>query len=364
MEALIYCYGAICLCMIAFNCVCIFTFRNQDKKIKKRSRNFNYHISRQIKIISAGETLTDRHYKYLNRKLSKIGNLMAFNMSVGELQSKDSRLAEQYLAAIRPVILYLSTVYLGKESMQAVYFLHVIEKYKINNQLIVDSVTELIMQYLKKPNLYCRAKAMKFLYKSKREYDVVNGVLILQDERVYFHRKLLTNGLMSFEGNHSRLAQALFDVFDALGAESQTAVLDYVRHESGDWCDRVFAFLTDEKRDDEVRYSALRYFGKYYYAKAKGVMLRFLSDSDNEKRIYARSAASSLAIYPGQDTIDALKAATSSSDWYIRRNAAESLESMGVTYNDLADIIYGSDRYAREMVAYQTQVKNLTLGAV
>ncbi|MCD8025787.1 MAG: HEAT repeat domain-containing protein [Clostridiales bacterium] len=364
VEVLIYCYGIICLCMIAFNCVCIFSFRNRDRRIKRCSRSLDYHIQRQTDILSKGEEPDDKEYRYLNRKLSKIGNLMAFNMSVDKLMSRDSKLAERYLEAIRPVILYLATVYINKESIQSVYFLHILEKYKINNHLTVDSITELVMQYLKKPNLYCRVKAMKFLYKSKSENDVVKGVLILEDEKVYFNQKLLTNGFMSFEGDHSRLIAALLSEFDCLHSETQTAVLEYIRLKSGCCCQQMFNFLCNEEYDDEVRYSALRYFGRYYYEPAKNVLLAFLSDADDEKQIYASISAQALAIYPGKDTIQALKDAVSSSDWYVRYNAAQSLEALGVTYNDLADIVYGSDRYAREMITYCSEHKNLTLEAI
>ena len=39
--------------------------------------------------------------------------------------------------------------------------------------------------------------------------------------------------------------------------------------------------------------------------------------------------------------------------WFVRYNAAESLETLGVRYDELVDVFDGTDRFAREMMQYQ-----------
>ena len=46
-----------------------------------------------------------------------------------------------------------------------------------------------------------------------------------------------------------------------------------------------------------------------------------------------------------------------SSNWYIRYNASQSLDQLGVEYLDLLDILSGKDRYAREMLEYRLEVR-------
>ncbi|MGN1231727.1 MAG: hypothetical protein ACI4TP_07485, partial [Anaerotignum sp.] len=42
-------------------------------------------------------------------------------------------------------------------------------------------------------------------------------------------------------------------------------------------------------------------------------------------------------------------------NWYVRYNAAVSLEAMNLSYVDMADILAGEDRYAREMLEYRME---------
>ena len=64
-------------------------------------------------------------------------------------------------------------------------------------------------------------------------------------------------------------------------------------------------------------------------------------------------AASALKDYKGEDVTSALKSALYSSNWYVRYNAAVSLEASGLSYTELIDVMAGKDRYAREMLEYR-----------
>ena len=48
-----------------------------------------------------------------------------------------------------------------------------------------------------------------------------------------------------------------------------------------------------------------------------------------------------------------------SANWYVRCNAAASLEGRSLSYEDLVVHIGGNDRYAREMLAYQRESRKL-----
>ena len=112
-------------------------------------------------------------------------------------------------------------------------------------------------------------------------------------------------------------------------------------------------------RDKELRMSAVRYFGRYPDPSARALLLGFLQDSDPTHWEYSAISASSLAGYDGQDVVDALLRAMNSSNWYIRSNAASSLEAHGLSYEQMFQVLSGGDRYAREMLAYRLKAKRL-----
>ena len=48
-----------------------------------------------------------------------------------------------------------------------------------------------------------------------------------------------------------------------------------------------------------------------------------------------------------------------SSNWYVRGSAAASLEAHGLDYSDLMAVVGGGDRYVREMMLYQLDLRRM-----
>lgn len=355
IELLIYCYGAVCLSMILFNCVYILAFRRQKRRIRKDSSRLSKRIAEQIARIRRGEGVEDRHLAYLNRKLVKLKHLRAFDLSLEALleDEADSVAAEQYLIESRGVMLYLAICYSKKENMQCAYYAHLLAKYSVCRFGGQDELMNVLLDYLKKDSLFCRQNAMCALYRSQSEEKVLEGVLTLDAQQTFFHSKILSDGLLTFEGDHSKLIARFWEMLDRFSTVTQTAILTYIRFESGDYSEQMLAILDDERRDSELRFCAIRYFGKYPYEPARELLLKFSSDIDEKHWEYAALSVSSLAAYPGAETVEVLKKALSASVWYVRYNAALSLEMLGLCYSDLLDVIGGNDRYAREMVLYR-----------
>jgi hypothetical protein len=46
-------------------------------------------------------------------------------------------------------------------------------------------------------------------------------------------------------------------------------------------------------------------------------------------------------------------------NWYVRYNASDSLERLGVKYEEMIDVFEGGDRYASEMLRYRFDRKKL-----
>ncbi len=358
IEILIYCYGAVCLSMIIFNFLCIFAFKGRENKALKTSRNFKKRIEKQLSLIQNGETLSENEYQYLIKKLDSVGNLLAFENSLDESLIEEPQATEMYIKELHRVFLYLSSVYLKKEEMQSAYFLKFINKYKVSALKKYDALTGVIMEYFKKSSVYCALNAMDSMYISGDSENVLRGLKILNLKDTYFHSKLIVKGLCSFEGDKSKLESALIEEFGTFSIPFRVAIMDYFSTVGG--CDEfIFAFLKDESANNEIRYSAIRYFGKHYYEPAYEYLCAFASEKDIAVWVYTSLSVSALANYKNGRTIEILKSALSSANWYVRYNAAVSLEKLGVVYNDLADVINGNDRYAKEIITYQTEHKSL-----
>ncbi len=359
IEVLIYVYGAVCLSMIFFNFMCIFAFKNRERKALRESKDFRKRIEKQISLIEQGETLSEKEYRYLEKKLDDVGDLLAFDRSMEEIYAEQPEAVVLYIKELNRVFLYLATAYLHKEGMQSAYFLRFVNKYKVSGMKKYDALTGIIMEYFKKPSVYCAMNAMDAMYISGQAENVIRGLKILNHKDTYFHSKLIVKGLCSFEGDKAKLKERLMEEFEQFSVPLKVDIMDYLMA-SGGGCDEfVFDFLTDKRADNEIRYSAIRYFGRHYYKPAYSVLCEFASEKNTAIWVYTSQAVLSLANYKGGKTIEILKKALSSANWYVRYNAALSLEKLDVAYNDLADIINGNDRYAREIITYQAEHKSM-----
>ena len=95
----------------------------------------------------------------------------------------------------------------------------------------------------------------------------------------------------------------------------------------------------------------MRYFRRHAIPGAQPMLLLLLKGETEGRGELSIAAASSLASYPGGETQQALQDALRSPNWYVRQNAARSLKTLGVTWEESKGGFSG-DRYATEMLEY------------
>lgn len=204
-----------------------------------------------------------------------------------------------------------------------------------------------------------RENAMQALYTAGDPAVLVRALRIIDASSLYYHSKLLSDGLLNYTGDTWELADALWEEFDAFQPWMQVTLLNYFRFSSGAYCEKIHALLNDPAQDDEVRFACLRYLGRYPYPPAYADLLRYATPSKNARWEYAAIASSVLASYPGAETAAVLERNLYHPNWYIRFNASKSLEQLGFGYRDLIDVIEGHDRYASEILRYRFDVREL-----
>lgn len=359
-EVLLYGYGIICLSMIAFNFIYGLVMRGNETRLERLGRQFEDAMNEQLRLVSRGEKLDDNHIEFLRRKLVHVGNLRAFDQFLEQfLTNKNSEAIQGYLKQIRPLLLYLATAYQKKENLQAAYFAYFLNRHQLERYIQMDSFQEILLDYMKKESLYCRVNALKALCTFGTPDCILRAVIIQDESGNFLHGKILTECLLTYGGDSDRLIEMLFRQMEKFSVRTQRALLDYIRFKTGNYQKEMFGIMTDPEKNRELRFSAIRYFGRYPYPPARGELLRFLRDSDPQNWEYAAISATVLAGYQGQDVVNALMEAMHSGNWYIRYNASISLEAHGLGYSDLIELVGGRDRYAREMMMYRLENRRL-----
>ncbi len=359
VETMIYAYFAICAGMIIFNLLNAVISRRRDRWALHVSRGFEKRIREELGFLETHSAVRSEHKKWLARKLRAIGNLKAFDAALESHYAESPEHVGRYLQAIDGVFVSLSIGYGKKESMELAYLPYMIKKYRILAGRPFHAMIGLLFQLLHDPSIYCRENAMQALYTVGDCSYVIQALKIIDRENKFYHSKLLTDGLLTFEGSREMLGDALWKEWDRFSVSMQIALLNYFRFSSGGYCEPMLRLMNDETCDDELRFCCIRYFGKYRYEAAYRSLLYYADIRNPVRWEYAAIASSVLSAYPSAESVEVLKANLHHRNWYIRFNSSQSLEKMGLTYLDLIDILEGEDRYASEILRYRFDIRNL-----
>lgn len=359
IEYVLYFYGAVCICMIFFNFAYALLLRGSERRMLRRVNRYRTATDRQMARLARGEVVEPRYLRMLHRRLRRLRNLAAFDRVLRGLLREQQPGVQAFLAALQPCILDLAFVYRRRENTQAAYYTYVLAAYMSHRHLQIQTLQDVLLDYMARENLYCRVNALRALYAFGSADHILKALQIQDHGKVLLHEKILTEGLLTFTGDHDELCSLLWDQRNTLSVHTQLAVFNYIRFQTGDYGARMLAFLQEEHEDKELRLAAIRYCGRYAYEPALELLLTFAMEDDPLRWEYATVSVSALAGFRDPRVVPVLKRALHSFNWFVRYAAAVSLEQQGVRYEDLQDVLTGDDRYAREMITYRLEARRL-----
>lgn len=355
IEILVYAYLAVCLAMIGFNIVCIFLFSRNDRETEQ-SRLYYINL---IKEQFGKAVIDERHRMLILKRLVHVREMTAFDKSLEILSKEYPAEVQAYLRGLKSVFVALANRYSRRNEIQMAYFPYIIARYKLFYGEDLPQINRIMVDLLEKPSIYCRENALNAIYSMGVSENVTDALAIIDSTDYYHNKKLLTDGLMSFAGDKKELNEMLWNHLWDYSLNIQLAILDYIRFSSGDFQERMLGLLKEE-HNSEIHFCAIRYLGRYPYQPAYEQLMKYAEREDEVRWEYTSITCFALASYPGERTIAALKKNLSSHNWYVRLNASQALESMGLEYADFIDIFEGDDRYAGEMMRYRFDRKKLS----
>lgn len=362
-EMVLYFYMANCIAVLIFNIIYIFVDKYQGRRHKKRSVRLETMILEQLELLEVGKNVAPEHIRQLRRMLKRLTKLRSFEDALSLMTSKH---VDQYLQQLRPVFIALTSVYEKRDSIEQAYFAYLIERLKIDRgQSSYDGIINFLLLMVARPDVYVRENALKALYAIGFGDAILSAWTIMENQEIYHSNKLLTDGLLSFNGDKEALARLLYSRRRQFSQHLLLPVMQFIRFENVDFRMEFLELLQKDEVDKELRLEAIRYFGSYTYPKVRGILQQFIRYEEYIDWEFAAMSARALANYPGPDTETALKEGLHARNWYVRLNCAEALvDGLKLPMLKLFDVYNGRDRYAREILQYVTEksdIKNQNL---
>lgn len=355
VQLMIYVYMGICLSLLIFNVFYILV----DSSRSRRMKNPGSHLKKlraRVEEYSATGQMPEEWHADNRRNLSHISRLERFHWSMEKLLEEMPEQASTYLAACERDFRYLAPIYQGREELEQAYFAKLLELYGMGRGKEYDELKQVLTEMACSSSIYTRENALQTLYKTGSTEAVCQAFFKMSSRDVFHYGKLLTEGLLRFQGDKILLAAELWRSREELKNEYVLAVMQFIRMSQEGYEEEFLWILKDKAADQEIRLEAVRYFRRYRYEPAYPVLLEIMYSSESIGWEYLAMTALSLENYPGDETVEALKSALTSYNWYVRYNAADTLvRAFQLKRSDLSDVLNGKDKYARDILNYMLQ---------
>ena len=396
-------YMGVSLLMVVFDLVFLVWEKVRARRMAKRSAHMARELQREV--ARNLDFPTPEHRALLERQLIRLPGMESFDVTMERMQQDAPAESERYLRGIAPVFDRIVESYAARDDLRRAYFAEMLRKW-YRADALSPMLRAMLLTSVEGGSFYVRQNALAALAQLGTAAELASSLDALDRSLTPHHRRLITETLLSFHGDKEELADQLAARRGRFASEVRVAMVNFMRMAKvGRWGKEVplppalatrpvasehpaeavlvaaaiaavadaaassegaaapktvdrheilLSILYDEDEDREVRLACVRFFAANPNPDAYPALCEMALCKDPEKWEYAAVAATALGSYRGSEAVGVLKECLRSPVYYVRLNSARALHAMGLTLeDDLADVLEGSDRFAREMVLYQ-----------
>lgn len=351
VDWLIYIYMALCACLLVFNLVYTGHRRLSGIRNPRRAKWWDAYLKKSM--LEEGGMQPQESVRLI-RRLKRVSELQYFQEAVERLREEKNNKLDAWLQANRSCFVQIGSHYLKKEVMVKAYYAYVIWQNKLCGDSEQDTIVRNMLKLTGEYSIYCRENALQAVYSSQNPELVVKAYKIMERYRISHSQKLVTDGLMVFEGSREALAECIWKEWSGFTPYYQTAFIDFMRLAVGSFGQRLLT-LFSEDTDREVQFAVLRYLRRNHCDNAASILQEMVRNWDVDDWEYPALAALALENYPSEKTFKALYEGMHSTSWYVRNNASDTLLKIDREGKILDRIMRDGDRYAIEMLQYKLE---------
>ena len=272
MNLFIKVYVLLCVALLLFD-LCFLAVKNFKKyELFPRNPKLEHRIRNEIKKYRELGSFSAGFMAEMSEHLKKTKNLITLQTVLE--QERDA------VELFRMMIYELIDIYQKKSDYEQAYYTYVISTMCDDGEEWPSGFAERFLTFLDSKSLYTFSNTMNALYRLGQ----LNLILIAIDKADsrgrFYHKKLLIDGILASAVDQEKLTEELTERFDQYSPNIQECLLDIFRMGKGNASDLCFRLMSDQKTNDEVRYSAMRYFVKYPSPESREFFFGLLEKDD------------------------------------------------------------------------------------
>lgn len=344
MTIAIECYIAACTLLLLFEICFLFLKNAKIQQLKPDHEAFEEELSREIRLHQETGAFSDDFIQTAGRKLSQTKNMITLQNMLEKMPKATNW--------FRPLLLEQLSAYEKKKDEEQAFYIYMISLLDYHEEKVPADFASRFIGFLDSKSLYTFTNTMAALYAFGESSLLLQAMEKINARSGFYHKKLLVDGLLRYQGDFDELNQALVKQFYRYAPHTQECLLDYFRLQEYDVSDLCLSLMQDAQADVEVQHRALRYFHKFRHAEAKQVMLELLKKEETSW-IKQMLAIQGLKGYDDAETVHEIRRKLFSRNWHVRINAVEYFYQKGMDQKELQDILELRDKYTNEALLYQ-----------
>lgn len=352
VSLIVFFYIFVGAALLAFNLFSMIEISRRDRAFV---RKVEAEMAQQKRVAADGGKKAggadDRQYRRkLLRHLTREESLLIFDSALEKnLEQMPSGTFDGYLRQYHDVISDAAMHYCRRPAMERALFAHLLSILPVTVVLEYRRLGELLLTYLEDSTVYCRENVLQAMYRLGSSDALERALQLFQEKGWYHSTKLLADGMTQFNGDRVALARQLWT--GKWNDDMRAMLIQFMNNLPDDLSELVMPELSS--RHGEVCFAAVRYFARHI-EEAAAPAIREIARQDDDAAV---AAVRTLASYPDRESKEVLMKALTSRNWYVRRNAAESLTKMDLTEEEICGLRNHDDKYAREMFEYVLESK-------
>ena len=345
VESVIYLYLFVCVALLVFNILYIGRSKWVERQRERRIRRWEARLE--------ASDITEKDASGLRR----ISQMTAFSVA---LERKGLVNGKWFLSHLN-LVQTLALSYQNRPAMERAFIGYWIASFHTPVGKEQAMLPQIMLSYLDHSTVFCRENTLHALYALGHAMAVEHALQVMSERQYYHNPKLLSDGMMTYTGDVVELVDRLWKHRMEWEECIMVSVVQYASMlKTAHWAEPFLAELQDERVSLEIMFSLVRYFQRHVYAPALPVLLHLAQTDEAGEADLKVAAVSALQNYEGDEVHRVLLGALKDRNWYVRRNAAQSLLKRGISQEDLASIRQTGDRYALEMLEYMAGMDGLT----
>lgn len=344
MTIILEVYFVLCIALLVFDIVFLAMKNHKIDAFMPRNTTFEKKLREEILLRRETGAFSAHFTAELPSLLGQTKNLISLHAEM----ERDTEVTNWFQGYVYEQV----DTYANKRDYEQAYYAYVISTLDFAEHTLPADFAGKFLAFLDSKSLYVFCNTMDALYQCGEVHLLLTALNKVNERSRFYHKKLLVDGLLGAKTDRAQLYDAIIEQFDSYEPYLQDCLLDVFRMSNYDVSALCQKILQSKDAEEQVRYSAMRYFVKHTSAFSREYFLSCLADEE-APWVKQMIAIQGLSEYDDSEVHQAIVGKFTSPHWHVRSYVTDYLYRHNLSREEMTELLKLQDKYADDALLYR-----------